>query len=214
MSRHDIIQNLIAGGAVAVIRMNDVEKLRKVVEAVHKGGIFAIEITMTTPNALQVIEQTALSMGKEIQLGVGSVLSAETARMAIDAGATFVVSPVFKPDIIHTSHRYDVPAIPGAFTPTEILLAHEEGADMVKVFPADVVGMAFFKAIKAPMPHLQLMPAGGVSLTNAGDWIRAGASAVAVGSALLDKKAIAHEDFAKLAENARILSKSIAQARQ
>jgi len=213
MSRSNIIQKLISQGAIAVIRMSDTHKLKKVIEAVHEGGISAIEITMTTPNALKVIEETANTMGSVALIGVGSVLDAETARLAINAGAIFVVSPVFKPEIIYTAHRYDLPAIVGGFTPTEILTAHEFGSDVVKVFPADVLGMAFFKAIKAPMPHLQLMPTGGVSLTNAGDWIKAGACAVAVGSALLDKKAIADEDYQKLTNNARILSQSVSKAR-
>lgn len=209
MTRYEMVQTLITGGAIAVIRMSDSSKLQKVAEAIHKGGISAIEITMTTPNALKVIEETAQAMGDAIQVGVGSVLDSETARMAINAGAQYVVSPIFKPEIIHTAHRYDIPAMPGAFTPTEILEAHEQGADIVKIFPADVVGMAFFKAVKAPMPHVNLMPTGGVSLTNAGDWIRAGACAVGVGSALLDKKAIAEENYAVLTENARILKESI-----
>jgi len=214
MSKSSIIQALISQGAIAVIRMSDTQKLKKVIEAIHKGGVSAIEITMTTPNALRVIEETANSMGDVAQVGVGSVLDPETARLAINAGATFVVSPIFKSEIIYTAHRYDLPGIVGAFTPTEILTAHEHGSDMVKVFPADILGMAFFKAIKAPMPHLQLMPTGGVSLTNAGDWIKAGACAVAVGTALLDKKAIAEEDYPKLTENARTLCQSITQGRE
>ncbi|MFQ5709349.1 MAG: bifunctional 4-hydroxy-2-oxoglutarate aldolase/2-dehydro-3-deoxy-phosphogluconate aldolase [bacterium] len=213
MSRSQILQTIISNGAIAVIRMSDSDKLRKVAEAVYAGGISAIEITMTTPNALKVIEETAHAMGDSIQLGVGSVLDAETARLAIDAGAQFVVSPVSKPEIIQMAHRYDLPAMPGAFTPTEILLAHEQGADIVKVFPADVVGMAFFRAIKAPMPHLQLMPTGGVTLTNAGDWLKAGACAVGVGSALLDKKAIAEGNYSVLTENAKRLCQSIAAGR-
>ncbi|MFQ5864535.1 MAG: bifunctional 4-hydroxy-2-oxoglutarate aldolase/2-dehydro-3-deoxy-phosphogluconate aldolase [bacterium] len=213
MSRIEIVQSLISKGAIAVIRMSDSDKLIKVVEAIHNGGISAIEITMTIPNALKVIENIARVMGDYIQTGVGSVLNAETARLAINAGAQFVVSPIFKPEIIHTAHQYDLPAVPGGFTPTEILLAQEQGADIVKVFPADVVGMNFFKAIKAPMPHLQLMPTGGVTLTNAGEWIKAGACAVGVGSALLDKRAIAEQKYTVLTENAKTLLESIAQVR-
>ncbi len=121
-----------------------------------------------------------------------------------------MVSPVFKPEIIQTAHEYDLPAMPGAFSPTEILLAHEAGADIVKVFPADVGGMAFFKAVLAPMPQLRLMPTGGVSLTNAGEWLKAGACAVGVGSALLDKRAIAEEKYWVITENAKVLNQSIA----
>jgi len=211
--RHEIVSELIRRGAVAVIRMSDPERLVRVVEAICEGGVTAIEITMSVPRAFQMIEEVARRLGDVALVGAGSVLDAETARLVIEAGARYVVSPVFKPEIIQTAHRYDVPALPGAFTPTEILAAHEAGADIVKVFPADVVGMAFFKAIKAPMPQLKLMPTGGVTLTNAGEWLRAGACAVGVGSALLDRAAIAEGRWEKLTENARTLMESIRQAR-
>ena len=213
MSRFEIVQKIIDDGAVAVIRMSDSQKLLRVAEALLEGGISALEITMTTPNALKVIEEASLELPGEVLIGVGSVLDSETARLAINAGAKYVVSPIFKTEIVQTAHRYNLPVMPGCFTPTEILTAHEAGADIVKVFPADVVGMPFFKAIKAPMPHLNLMPTGGVSLTNAGDWLKAGACAVGVGGALLDKQAIADGNFAKLTENARILRQSIQSVR-
>ncbi|MCB9069025.1 MAG: bifunctional 4-hydroxy-2-oxoglutarate aldolase/2-dehydro-3-deoxy-phosphogluconate aldolase [Calditrichae bacterium] len=213
MSRFEIVQKIIDDGAVAVIRMSDSQKLLRVAEALLEGGISALEITMTTPNALKVIEEASRELPGEVLIGVGSVLDSETARLAINAGAKYVVSPIFKTEIVQTAHRYNLPVMPGCFTPTEILTAHEAGADIVKVFPADVVGMPFFKAIKAPMPHLSLMPTGGVSLTNAGDWLKAGACAVGVGGALLDKQAIADGNFAKLTENARILRQSIQSVR-
>ena len=209
MTRNEIINRIISDGAVAVIRMSDSQKLMKVAEALLAGGVSSLEITMTTPNALRVIEEASVKLPPEVLIGVGSVLDAETARMAINAGAKYIVSPVYKAEVVHMAHRYNLPVMPGCFTPTEILNAHEQGADIVKVFPADVVGMPFFKAIKAPMPHLNLMPTGGVSLTNAGEWIRAGACAVGVGSALLDKKAIAEGNYAKLTENARVLRASL-----
>jgi 2-dehydro-3-deoxyphosphogluconate aldolase/(4S)-4-hydroxy-2-oxoglutarate aldolase len=211
--RDQFLQSVLASGAVAVIRMADAQRLIRVVEAVAEGGVTAIEITMTTPNALAVIEEVAREMGDDVQVGVGSVLDAETARRAVEAGARYVVSPIFKPEIIAEAHRHDVPAMPGCFTPTEILTATEAGADVVKVFPADILGMAFFKGVLAPMPHLKLMPTGGVSLTNAGDWVRAGAVAVGVGSALLDKRAIAEGDWATLTENARTLRRSVEEGR-
>lgn len=214
MQRDKIVQSLLDSGAVAVIRMSDSEKLMRVAEAIHAGGISALEITMTTPNALEAIEELARAMGEIVLVGVGSVLNADTARQAIDGGAQFVVSPIFKPAIIQAAHAQEVPALPGAFSPTEIQLAHEAGADIVKVFPADVLGMAFFKAVKAPLPHLKLMPTGGVSLTNAGDWLRAGACAVGVGSALLDKQAIQEENYSLLTENAKMLNRSISAARE
>lgn len=213
MSRTSIVQQIESEGAVAIIRVEDPSTLQHVIEALLKGGLSAIEVTMTVPRALDIIEETARTMGDEVLLGVGSVLDPETARMAINAGARYVVCPTFKRSIVEMAHRYNLPVMPGCFTPTEILEAHEAGADVVKVFPADVLGMPFFKAIKAPMPHLQLMPTGGVSLTNAGDWLKAGACAVGIGSALLDKKAIAEGNYAKITENARILVDSIARAR-
>ena len=152
---------------------------------------------------------TQLSAAAEIM----PIIDAETARRAVEAGAQYVVSPVFKREIIDEAHRLGVPAMPGCFTPTEILAATEAGADTVKVFPADVLGMPFFKGVLAPMPHLKLMPTGGVSLTNAGDWVRAGAVAVGVGSALLDKQAISEGDFAVLTENARTLRASVEAGR-
>jgi len=213
MTHNERTLKLIETGAIAVIRMSDPDKLRRVTDAIREGGVNAIEITMTTPRALHVIEEMAGSNDGSYHLGVGSVLDAETARLAINAGAQFVVSPVLKPEIIRIAHRYDCPAMPGAFTPTEILTAYENGADIVKVFPADVVGMDFFKAIKGPMPQLQLMPTGGVSLTNAGDWLKAGACAVGIGGALLDKKAIADGNYKVLTDNARLLIETIKKAR-
>ena len=213
MTRSQILDSVLASGAVAVVRMADAGRLVRVAEAIAKGGVTAIEVTMTTPNALAVIEDVARALGDAVVVGVGSVLDADTARQAVDAGARYVVSPVFKPEIIAESHRLGVPAMPGCFTPTEILAATEAGADTVKVFPADVLGMPFFKGVLAPMPHLKLMPTGGVSLTNAGDWVRAGAVAVGVGSALLDKQAIAAGDYAALTRHARTLRASVDEGR-
>ena len=212
MSRSQIVERIVAEGAVAVIRADSPDVLGHIVDALLAGGVSSLEVTMTVPRALHLIEETANRFGDEICLGVGSVLDPETARMAINAGARYVVSPIFKPAIIEMAHRYNLPAMPGCFTPTEILEAHEAGADVVKVFPAGHLGMKYFKDIKAPMPHLQLMPTGGVSLTNAGDWIAAGACAVGVGSALLDKKAIAEGRFEQLTENAKILRQSLGKA--
>lgn len=209
MLKQETLNKLFETKAVAVIRLADPAKMIKVAEAIFEGGVSAIEITMTVPNAIKVIEETSKSVGGRMLIGVGSVLDAETAQRAIDAGARYVVSPIFKKEIIYTAQKNDVAAIPGCFTPTEILTASEAGADIIKVFPADVLGMAFFKGVLAPMPHLKLMPTGGVSLTNAGEWLKAGACAVGIGSALLDKKAIDAEDYGKLTENAEILRKSI-----
>lgn len=213
MTRSEILDAVLASGAVAVVRLADAGQLVRVAEAIAEGGVTAIEVTMTTPNALGVIGEVSRELGDAVTVGVGSVLDAATTRRAVDAGARYVVSPVFKREIIDAAHRLGVPAMTGCFTPTEILAATEAGADTVKVFPADVLGVAFFKGVLAPMPHLKLMPTGGVSLTNAGDWVRAGAVAVGVGSALLDKQAIADGDWATLTSHARTLRASVEAGR-
>jgi len=211
--REAVARALIDSGAVAVIRMGDPAKLMRVAEAILKGGIASIEITMTTPNALGMIEHVAQEMGDQILLGVGSVIDRDTVKRAIDAGARYVVSPIFKPELVEASHLYGAPVLPGVFTPTEIQMAHEAGADMIKVFPADLAGMSYIKAVRAPLPHLKLVPTGGVTPENAGDWIRAGAVAVGVGSALTDKKAIADGDFDILTQKAKLMKENIEAAR-
>lgn len=209
MNREEIVSKILELKAVAVIRMEDPSKLIKVSEAIHDGGVKAIEITMTVPNAIETIALASKEIGNKVLIGVGSILNPEMAQKAIDAGAQYVVSPIFKKEIIEISHKNDIPAMPGTFTPTEVQLAYEAGADIVKLFPADVLGMAFIKGIKAPMPHLRVMPTGGVSLTNAGKWLQAGACAVGVGSALIDKKAILEENYSLLTSNAEQIMESI-----
>lgn len=211
--RAAVVERVRALGAVAVIRMKDPEKLLHVVEAFAEGGVRAIEVTMTVPGAIEMIRRVAARFGDDVVLGVGSVLTPETATEAVAAGARYVVTPVMKPAVVAAAHAAGAAAMPGAMTPTECQAAHEAGADVVKVFPADVVGMPFFKAVLAPLPHLKLMPTGGVTLDNAGDWLRAGAVAVGVGGALVDPKAIEGGDYARLSDNARRLAASIAAAR-
>jgi 2-dehydro-3-deoxyphosphogluconate aldolase/(4S)-4-hydroxy-2-oxoglutarate aldolase len=214
MGKEETLKSLLDCGAIAVIRLADSNKLIKVAEAIFKGGVAGIEITMTVPDAINVIKKAAAELGSYMNIGVGSVLDAVTAQQAIDAGAKYVVSPIFKKEIVETAKKNNIPVMPGAFTPTEALVAFEAGADIIKIFPADVVGMAFFKGVLAPMPHLKLMPTGGVSLTNAGEWLKAGACAVGVGSALLSKQAITNEDYKTLTENAMVLMESIRKAKQ
>ena len=209
MNREEIVAKITELKAVAVIRMEDPSKLIKVAEAIHAGGVKAIEITMTVPNAIEMIALASKEIGDKVLIGVGSILTPEMAQKAIDAGAQYVVSPIFKKEIIEKSHQNNIPAMPGTFTPTEAQLAYEAGADIIKLFPADVLGMAFIKGIKAPMPHLKVMPTGGVTLTNAGEWLQAGACAVGVGSALIDKEAIKNENYTVLTENAKKIMESI-----
>jgi 2-dehydro-3-deoxyphosphogluconate aldolase/(4S)-4-hydroxy-2-oxoglutarate aldolase len=209
MSREEIVKCIIDNGVVAVVRTKHPDKLIKIIEAIYEGGIKCIEITMTVPNALNMITQVRKSVSSEILVGVGSVLDSDTAQKAIDAGAKFVVSPIYNNEILSISHKNNVPVMPGCFTPTEIFNAQKAGADIIKVFPADVLGMRFFKSIKAPMPNLKIMPTGGVTLDNAGDWIKSGACAVGIGSALLDEKAIKENNYSKLTENAKRIINSL-----
>ena len=160
-----------------------------------------------------MIEELASSLPTDMLLGAGTVLDVETARDVIQAGARFVVSPVFKPDLIEEGHRRNVPVIPGCFTPTEILAAWEAGADIVKVFPASALGPTFFKEIRGPLPEVRLMPTGGVTRDNAGDWIRAGAVAIGAGTALVDAKAVAERRFDLIAANARHFMEAVRLAR-
>jgi 2-dehydro-3-deoxyphosphogluconate aldolase/(4S)-4-hydroxy-2-oxoglutarate aldolase len=212
--QQEIADQIIACGAVAVIRMPEAGRLVRMAEALRKGGITAIEVTMTTPGALDAIEKVARRMedDEDVVVGVGSVIDAEMVRQAAGAGAQFAVSPIVKREVVEASHDRGMPVAPGALTPTEIQTAHEAGADLVKVFPASTVGMKYCRAVHAPLPHLDLMPTGGITLANAGDWIRAGARAVAVGSALLDEEAVATGNFERVTENARTLRQSIDEA--
>jgi 2-dehydro-3-deoxyphosphogluconate aldolase/(4S)-4-hydroxy-2-oxoglutarate aldolase len=206
------LSEILKRKAIAVVRLKDAEKLMDVIKAVYSGGISVIEITMTVPNAIELIRKAANELDDDFIIGVGSVLNKKNAEDAIQAGAKYVVSPIFKKEIVDVAHNNDVPVIPGAYSPTEILTAQEYGADIVKVFPANVVGMDFFKAVLAPMPHLKIMPTGGVTLTNAGDWLKAGACAVGIGSALLDKSAIEKGNYDILTSNAKKIMDSIASA--
>jgi 2-dehydro-3-deoxyphosphogluconate aldolase / (4S)-4-hydroxy-2-oxoglutarate aldolase len=203
------MQIVLSSKVIAVIRMSDAEKLAKVVEAVKAGGVKAIEITMTTPFALEIIATMAKKKAPDVLVGAGTVLDPETAVQAIHAGADFIVSPVTNPAMITVCRRYDTLVAPGAFSPTEILTAWQSGADIVKVFPATSVGPKYFKDILGPLPYVRLMPTGGVSLENARDFIAGGACCVAIGTALLDKKAIEAGDWDLLTRKAQALVDSM-----
>lgn len=202
-------EQLTETGAVAVLRTNIPTVLPAVAEALLNGRITAIEITMTTPNALSAIEAVRSEVAEDGIVGVGSVTDSQTTRDAIRAGAEFVVSPIFKNSIVDTAHELDIPAVPGAYTPTEVQHAHESGADLVKVFPASTEGPSYIRALKAPLPHLNLMPTGGISKENAGDWLRAGAEVVGVGSALLSGVNLQGDDHSSITRNARRLRESL-----
>lgn len=205
MDKQEILSVIEKYKAVAVVRLPEPDMVDPVLEALYEGGIRVAEITMTVPNAISLIKKAVAKSPDDFLMGVGSVTNAEMTEKAVNAGAKYVVSPIMKKEIIDKANELGVPVMPGAFTPTEIQQAWEWGADIIKIFPADIVGMNFIKAVKAPLPHLKLMPTGGVTLTNGGEWIKAGACAVGIGSALLNKEAIKRGDFDAITNNAKIL---------
>lgn len=211
--RYVITESIRETGIVAIMRASSPDQLLAAADAIKAGGVNAIEVTMTTPGALKVIEQATLKYGEEVIFGVGSVLDPETARAAILAGARFVVCPTLKLSTIEMCHRYDIPVVPGAYTPTEILTAWEAGADMVKVFPSSVGGPAYIKAIKGPLPQVRLVPVGGVDLDTTADFIRAGAEVVGVGGSLINQKNLAAGQFEAITENARRYREEVEKGR-
>ncbi len=212
-SRDAITAAVEEAGIVAVIRMKEPDNVQAVVDAIASGGVRALEVTMTVPGAIDLIAVLAPTMPAGFLLGAGTVVDAETAARVIDAGAQFVVSPVFRRDVIAACHAREIPMMPGCFTPTEILDAWDAGADIVKVFPATALGPGFIKDVRAPLPQVKLMPTGGVTVDNAGEWITAGAAAVGVGSALLDSKAIASGNYAVLRSSAERIVANVRAAR-
>ena len=213
MSRVSILARIIDCGIIAVVRSESPEPLVKAVRALADGGVTAAEITFTVPDAPDVIRQVRKELGDAIVLGAGTVLDPETARLAILAGADFLVSPVVNFDVIKLAHRYDKAVMPGAFTPTEILSAWEAGADVVKVFPAEVGGPSYFKAIRGPLPQIRIMPTGGVDLSTAEAFLKAGACCLGVGSSLVEPKALANGDFARITSLAAQFAAIVAKVR-
>jgi len=212
-TRSRIAAGLEAAGVVAVIRIADPSKLGDVVAALVEGGVRALEVTMSVPGAVELIRQTAPTLPPGFLLGAGTVTDAETVAQVVDAGATFIVSPVYRRSVVEAAQAREVASLPGCFSPTEILEAWEAGADIVKVFPATALGPGYLKDLRGPMPQVKLMPTGGVSLDNAGDWIKAGAVAVGVGTSLLDAVAIAANNFSAIADNARRIVANVQRAR-
>ena len=213
MATHlDILNRLISEKLVAVVRLDSGDQLIKVAEALKAGGITAIEFTVPTPNSLEMIKQAAVYFGDEVLMGAGTVLDPETARSAILSGAQFIVTPALNIKTIELCRRYGKPIIPGAMTPTEILTAWEAGADMVKVFPADILGSAYLKAVLAPLPQIRLVPTGGISSENAAEYLKAGATAVGVGGKLVSKSAVASGDWAAITAEAQRLVHAVHQA--
>lgn len=214
MTRSEILSHITSTGVVAVIRMKDTRRLAKVIEAVRLGGVKSIEITMTVPGAVEIIRELAKSVPADVRVGAGTVMDRDTAIAVIDAGAQFVVGPVLDFQIIKVCAERDRVVMPGCFSPTEIHSAWRAGADIVKVFPATSLGPKYFKDIRGPFPDLRLMPTGGVTIDNVGEWIAAGAVAVGIGSDLLDKKAIEEERYEVLTERAGRMVQNFLKAKQ
>lgn len=214
MSKSDQLARVLDSGIVAILRAPSGELLADVAGALVAGGVDVVEITFTVPRAHHVLERIADQLGDEVLLGAGTVLDAETARVAMLAGAEFIVSPVVRRDVIEICRRYDKLVMPGALTPTEVLTAWEAGADIVKVFPSDTGGAAYLKALRGPLPQVLLMPTGGVNLETAADFIKAGACALGIGSSLVEKEAVANGDFARIESLARQYVRIVREARQ
>lgn len=213
MSKHEIISRIVSGGVIPVIRASSKEEALAVIEAIAAGGITTIEITMTVPSAVELIGE--LSVRDDLLLGAGSVLDPETARDCIKAGAKFIVSPATNFVTILYCNEDDIVVMPGALTPTEIANAWDAGADFVKVFPADSMGGAkYLRSIKAPMPDVRLIPTGGVSMSTAAEFIRAGAEAIGVGSDLVDLKAMSEGRASDVTEAAMKYLEVVARARK
>lgn len=189
-------------GVIAIMRAQSAALLIAAADAIKAGGVRVIEVTMTTPGALDVIAEATHRYGEDVLFGAGSVLDAETARAAMLAGAGFIVAPTLNLNVIALCNRYSIPVMPGCFTPTEMLTAWEAGADMVKLFPADIGGPALVKAIRAPLPQLEIVPVGGVTLDTAAAFIRNGAAALGVGSSLVNQKLLDAGDMAELTHRA------------
>jgi len=213
-SKQEVLARIREVGIVPVIRAESPDEAAAAIEAIRAGGIPVLEITLTVPGAMRLIEDVAQRFGQEALVGAGTVLDAETARACILAGARFVVSPALDLDTIACCRRYGVPVFPGALTPTEVVRAWQAGADMVKVFPCgNVGGASYIRSLKAPLPQIELVPTGGVNLQTAADFIKAGASALGVGADLVDLKALRAGNAALITERARQLVEIVRVAR-
>lgn len=209
----DTLRRIEHCGVIAVLRGVDPETVEDVAAAVLEGGVSILEVTADSPDAMATIRTVSEAFGDEAVVGVGTVLDAETARLAQRAGAEFVVCPTLEEAVIETCNRYGTPVAPGVFTPTEAQRAYEAGADLVKVFPAKTGGPGHVSALEGPLGHLDIVPTGGVGPENAGEYVDAGAMAVGAGGAILDEEAVAAGDFDVLTDNAAAMVEAVADAR-
>jgi 2-dehydro-3-deoxyphosphogluconate aldolase/(4S)-4-hydroxy-2-oxoglutarate aldolase len=214
MDKADVIKQIRDTGVIPVVRATSADEAMQAIDAIREGGVSVLEITMTVPGAVELIEQLSKKYGNDVLVGAGTVLDPETARACILAGAQFVVSPALNVDTIAICRRYGIAIMPGALTPTEVVQAWTAGADFVKVFPAGAMGGAsYLKALKAPLPQIELVPTGGVSLKTAADFIKAGASALGVGADLVDLKAIRDGQASIITERAKQFVQIVKEAR-
>ncbi|WP_459927493.1 bifunctional 4-hydroxy-2-oxoglutarate aldolase/2-dehydro-3-deoxy-phosphogluconate aldolase [Desulfosporosinus burensis] len=205
---------ILACGVIAVLRGAKLESILDIAKALKAGGIDVIEITVDAPGALEMIKQVSEKIGSEVKVGAGTVLDRETARLALLSGAEFIVSPSLQPDVITVCKRYGKPVISGAMTPTEIITAYELGADIIKVFPAGVLGPQYIKDIRGPLGHIPLIPTGGVSVENAAQFIKAGCIAVGMGGSLIPKQAVQEGQWDLITEKARKIVDVVDKARK
>ena len=196
--REKIASQIMAEGLVAIVRVPRPELALPLAKALVAGGIRAVELTMSIPNALEAVRTIDRELGDKILLGVGTVIDDDTCRSAIDAGAKYVISPITRPSLVAAAHALDRPVMLGAYTPTEAQAAHEAGSDFVKIFPADTLGPSYIKSLLAPLPHLRIVPTGGVNLDTMEAFLAAGSAALGTGSALLKKEIIAGENWGGL----------------
>jgi len=214
MNKAEVIQTIRDIGIIPVVRAQSADEAMQAIDAIREGGISILEITMTVPGAVGLIEEVSNRYGSEVLVGAGTVLDPETARACILAGARFIVSPALNPETIEVCRYNEIAVMPGALTPTEVVQAWTAGADFVKVFPAGAVGGAsYLKSLKAPLPQIELIPTGGVSLKTAADFIKAGAAALGVGADLVDLKAIREGQQQLITERAREFVKIVREAR-
>ncbi len=192
------MSRLMIPGIIAIIRTDRMEPVLPACEALIAGGVIALEITLTVPHALAAIREARAKFDSQAVIGAGTVLNAESCRDAIKAGAEFIVSPIGRPQLVAAAHDLDRPVMLGAYTPTEAQLAHEAGSDFIKIFPADRLGPEYIKAIRGPLPHLRIVPTGGVDLHTAGDFLQAGSAALGVGSSLLTREIVQVENWPEL----------------
>jgi len=212
MKKDAVLNKIKSEKVVALIRADNPDGLLDCAKALAAGGLTSIELTMTTPGAIRMLEKATAELPDFI-FGLGTVLDAETARLGILAGARFIVTPALRPDVITLCRRYSVPVFSGAFTPTEIVNAWEAGADAAKVFPAEFFGPAYIKSVKAPLPQIELVPTGGVNAENVGEFLKAGAMATAAGSSLVDAKSLKEKNWAAITAKAQAFVKAVAAAK-